>query len=44
MLALVLVAERDLLTLAPAKLIEQTAAKDDAAVADVEIFPVARIG
>ena len=44
MLALVLVAERDLLTLAPAKLIEQTAAKDDAPIADVEVFPVARIG
>lgn len=44
MLALVLVAERDLLALAPAKLIEQTAAKDDAAIADVEALPVARIG
>ena len=44
MLALVLVAERDLLTLAPAKLIEQTAAKDDAPIADVEVFPIARIG
>ena len=44
MLALVLVAEHDLLTLAPAKLIEQTAAKDDASVADVQPFPVARIG
>ena len=44
MLALVLVAERDLLTLAPAKLIEQTAAKDDAPVADVQPFPVARVG
>jgi len=44
MLALVLVAERDLLALAPAKLIEQTAAKDDAPIADVEVFPVARIG
>ena len=44
MLPLVLVAKRDLLTLAPAKLIEQTAAKDDTAVADVEVFPIARIG
>ena len=44
MLALVLVAERDLLALAPAKLIEQTAAKDDAPIANVEVFPVARIG
>ena len=44
MLAFVLVAERDLLALAPAKLIEQTAAKDDAPIADVEVFPVARIG
>ena len=44
MLALVLVAERDLLTLAPAKLIEQTAAKDDAPIADVEVFPIARVG
>ena len=44
MLALVLVAERDLLTLAPAKLVEQATAKDDAAVADVEVFPIARIG
>ena len=44
MLALVLVAERDLLTLAPVKLIEQTAAKDDAPIADVEVFPIARIG
>ena len=43
MLALVLVAERDLLALAPAKLIEQTAAKDDAPIADVEVFPIARI-
>ena len=43
-LALILVVERDLLALTPAKLIEQTAAKGDAAVADVEIFPVARIG
>ena len=44
MLALVLVAERDLLALAPAKLIEQTAAKDDAPIAHVEVFPIARIG
>ena len=44
MLALVLVAERDLLALAPAKLIEQTAAKDDAPIADVEVFPIARVG
>ena len=44
MLALILVAERDLLALAPAKLIEQTAAKDDAPIADVEVFPIARIG
>ena len=44
MLALILVMERDLLTLAPAKLIEQTAAKDDAPIADVEAFPIARIG
>ena len=44
MLTLVLVAERDLLALAPAKLIEQTAAKDDTPVADVEVFPIARIG
>ena len=44
MLALVLVAERDLLTLAPAKLIEQAAAKDDASIADVKPFPIARIG
>ena len=44
MLALVLVAECDLLALAPAKLIEQTAAKDDAPIADVEVFPIARIG
>ena len=44
MLTLVLVAERDLLTLAPAKLVEQTVAKDDAPIADVEVFPIARIG
>ena len=44
MLALVLVAERDLLTLAPAKLVEQATAKDDAPIADVEVFPIARIG
>ena len=44
MLALVLVAEHDLLALAPAKLIEQTAAKDDAPIADVEVFPIARVG
>ena len=44
MLALVLVAECDLLALAPAKLIEQTAANDDAPIADVEVFPIARVG
>ena len=44
MLALILVAERDLLALAPAKLVEQATAKDDASVADVQPFPVARIG
>ena len=43
-LALILVAERDLLALAPAKLVEQAAAKDDVSVADVEAFPIARIG
>ena len=43
-LTLVLVAERDLLALAPAKLVEQATAKDDASVADVQPFPVARIG
>ena len=43
-LALVLVAERDLLALAPAKLVEQAAAKDNAAVADIEVLPVARVG
>ena len=43
-LALVLVVERDLLSLAPAKLVEQAAAKDDTPVADVQPFPVARIG
>ena len=43
-LALVLVAERDLLPLAPAKLVEQAAAKDDAPVAHIEVLPVARIG
>ena len=43
-LALILVAERDLLTLAPAKLVEQATAKDDASVADVQPFPIARIG
>lgn len=44
MLALVLVAERDLLALAPAKLVEQATAKDNAPIANVEVFPVARIG
>ena len=44
MLALVLVAERDLLALAPAKLVEQATAKDNAPIADVEVFPIARIG
>lgn len=44
MLALVLVDERDLLALAPAKLVEQAAAKDDAPIANVEVFPIARIG
>lgn len=44
MLPLVLVDERDLLTLAPAKLVEQAAAKDDAPIANVEVFPIARIG
>jgi hypothetical protein len=44
MLALVLVAERDLLALAPAELVEQATAKDDASVADVEVFPIARVG
>ena len=43
-LALVLVAKLNLLTLAPAKLVEQATAKDDASVADVQPFPVARIG
>ena len=43
-LALILVAKRDLLTLAPAELVEQAAAKDDTAVADVEVYPIARIG
>lgn len=43
MIALILVVERDLLPLAPAKLIEQAAAKDDAPVADVEVFPIARV-
>ena len=43
-LALVLVAKLNLLTLAPAKLVEQATAKDDASVADVQSFPVARIG
>ena len=43
-LALVLVAKLNLLTLAPAKLVEQATAKDDASVADVEVFPIARIG
>ena len=43
-LTLVLVAERDLLALAPAKLVEQATAKDNASVADVQPFPVARIG
>ncbi len=44
MLPLVLVDERDLLALAPAKLVEQAAAKDDAPIANVEVFPIARIG
>ena len=44
MLPLVLVDERDLLALAPAKLVEQAAAKDDAPIADVEVFPIARVG
>ena len=43
-LALVLVAKLNLLPLVPAKLVEQAAAKDDTAVADVEVFPIARIG
>ena len=40
-LALILVVERDLLPLAPAKLVEQAAAKDDASVAHIEVLPVA---
>ena len=36
--------ERDLLSLAPTKLIEQAATKDDATVAHIEVLPVARIG
>ena len=44
MLALVLIAECDLLALAPAKLVEQAAAKDNVSVADVEVFPITRIG
>ena len=43
-LALILVVERDLLALTPAKLVEQAAAKDNAPIADVEALPVARIG
>ena len=43
-LALVLVAKLNLLALAPAKLVEQAAAKDDVSVADIQPFPVARIG
>ena len=40
-LALVLVVERNLLPLAPAKLVEQAAAKDDTPVPDIQPLPVA---
>ena len=43
-MSLVLVTQLNLLTLTPAKLIEQTAAKDDAPIADIEVLPVARVG
>lgn len=42
-MSLVLVAKLDLLALLPAKLVEQTAAKGDTTIADIEALPVARV-